>query len=236
MRIGRARSPASARLRRPAVLLALAIALCPWGFGALDASDTTWDGSEPPQGIYFYWYEPSFYTGFAPRTQDPERVHIELARGNQVRVTVALGDRELDAYAGDLVERRAIYQEMIDKRVIVLTTNRQYERFTTRLDEVGAAGVAAAHDREQTIELMAKLNPERVFRIRMPLEEVAKRWQPILASLDAGASDGQKLDAANAVLPGRVNLTALSPELEPLLVGAAETARRGDDAALKDQA
>ena len=32
-----------------------------------------WDGSEMPQGVLFYWYEPSFYTGFAPRTQDPSR-------------------------------------------------------------------------------------------------------------------------------------------------------------------
>src|SRR5262247_3449162 len=186
MRIGRARSPASARLRRPAVLLALAIALCPWGFGALDASDTTWDGSEPPQGIYFHWYEPSFYTGFAPRTQDPQRVHIRLARGNQVRVTVVLGDQELDAYASDLVERRKVYQELIDRGVITLTTNKQYERFTARLDEVGAAAVAASHDRGKTVDLLAKLNPDRVFRIHIPIADVAKRWQPILAGLEAG--------------------------------------------------
>ena len=62
----------------------------------------TWDGSEPPPGVYFHWYEPSFYAGFAPRTQDPERLHIELSRGNQVRVTVVLGDAELDAYLDDL--------------------------------------------------------------------------------------------------------------------------------------
>ncbi len=88
--------------------------------------------AEPPPGVYFGWYEPSFYAGFAPRTQDPDRVHIELARGNQVRVTVVLGDRELDAYADDLVERRKIYQELIDRGVISLTTNKQYERFTAR--------------------------------------------------------------------------------------------------------
>ncbi|HXK23303.1 MAG TPA: hypothetical protein VMS55_11570, partial [Myxococcota bacterium] len=49
---------------------------------ALDATETEWDGSAPPPGVYFHWYEPSFYVGFAPRTQDPERVHIELGRGN----------------------------------------------------------------------------------------------------------------------------------------------------------
>src|SRR5262249_30237429 len=91
-------------------------------YGALDTTDTQWDGSEPAPGVYFHWYEPSFYAGFAPRTQDPERVHIELARGNQVRVTVVLGDRDLDAYLDDLVQRRSVYQELVDRGVIELTT------------------------------------------------------------------------------------------------------------------
>ena len=46
---------------------------------ALDATETEWDAAEPAPGVYFHWYEPSYYTGFAPRTQDPQRVHIELA-------------------------------------------------------------------------------------------------------------------------------------------------------------
>jgi len=205
---------------------------------ALEATETDWDASESAPGVYFHWYEPSFYTGFAPRTQDPERVHIELARGNQVRVTVVLGDRELDAYASDLIERRKVYQELIDRGVITLTTNKQYERFTARLDEVGAAGVAASHDRTKNVELLSTLNPERVYRIRIPLDQVAQRWQPILAGLDAGAPLARKLDAANAVLPGRAHLTALSGDLDAMLAGAAGAARQGgsDGAALREQA
>ncbi len=204
---------------------------------ALEASEIEWDGAAPAPGVYFHWYEPSFYVGFAPRTQDPERVHIELGRGNQVRVTVVLGEHELDAYASDLVERRKIYQELIDRGVIVLTTNTQYERFTARLDEAGAAGVAASRDRAKSLELMSKLNPDRVFRIRIPVDQIAKRWQPTLAALDAGASATQRLDAANAVLPGRVNLTTLSPDLDAMLGRAADAARQGgpDGAALRDQ-
>ena len=171
-------------MRRAWVFLTFLLAATP-GRAALEATETDWTASEPAPGVYFHWYEPSFYTGFAPRTQDPDRVHIELARGNQVRVTVVLGDRELDAYASDLIERRKVYQELIDRGVITLTTNKQYERFTARLDEVGAAGVAASHDRTKSVELLSTLNPERVFRIRIPLDQVAKRWQPILAGLDA---------------------------------------------------
>src|SRR5512143_1216901 len=82
-----------ARTFAAACALGITLACCS-AFAALEATDTTWDGSEPPQGVYFHWYEPSFYTGFAPRTQDPPRLHIRLSRGNQVRVTVVLGNEE----------------------------------------------------------------------------------------------------------------------------------------------
>ena len=149
------------------ILLAVGIALLPWpAFAALDASDTTWDGSEPPQGIYFHWYEPSFYTGFAPRTQDPQRVHIRLSRGNQVRVTVVLGDKELDVYLDDLVLRRKTYQELIDAKVIELSTNKEYERFVEKLDQAGVADVVKRRDslgpaayRQKSLDIMSVLNP-----------------------------------------------------------------------------
>ncbi len=59
---------------------------------------------EPPHyGVYYDRYEPSFYTGFAPRTPDPARIHLHLGRGDQLRVTVVLSD-DVDAeYARDLL-------------------------------------------------------------------------------------------------------------------------------------
>ena len=71
-----------------------------------------------PHGVLFYWYEPSFYTGFAPRTQDPSRPHIQLSRGNQLRVTLVLGPDELDNYADDLLLRYNTYQQLLDKGII----------------------------------------------------------------------------------------------------------------------
>jgi len=136
MNIARPIRSTGSPLHRLVVLLAVGIVLSPCcAFAALDASDTTWDGSEPPQGIYFHWYEPSFYTGFAPRTQDPQRVHIRLSRGNQVRVTIVLGDNELDTYLDDLMLRRKTYQELIDAKVIELSTNKEYERFVAKLEQ-----------------------------------------------------------------------------------------------------
>jgi hypothetical protein len=204
---------------------------------ALDASDTEWDGSAPPEGIYFHWYEPSFYTGFAPRTQDPSRVHIELSRGNQVRVTEVLGDAELDAYLGDLQARRTTIQEMIGAGVITLSTNKDWERFTKGLDDAGVAAAVAARGnggdayRAKSLAIMKTLNSERVFAIKMPLDQVATRWKTALTG-DLG-DDVARLDAANAVLPGRIQLESLPPALDAALTHAVEAAKSGKADALK---
>jgi hypothetical protein len=220
--------------RALAALVAVALVLAPSaGRAALEAADTTWDGSEPPPGVYFHWYEPSFYAGFAPRTHDPSRLHIRLARGNQVRVTVVLGEAELDAYLDDLEERRRVYQELVDAKVIELTTNRAYERFVGRLEEVGVAAARAERDaggrerhRERSLEIMRALNPGRVFRIRLPVDALAARWHAVLTAADLGSAVA-RLDAAGAVLPGRVHLTELGSALDAGLTRAAEAARAG---------
>jgi hypothetical protein len=229
------------------ILLAFGVAVIrSSAFAALDATDTTWDGSEPPPGIYFHWYEPSFYTGFAPRTQDPARVHIRLSRGNQVRVTVVLGDREIDDYLGDLLARRRTYQELIDAKVIELTTNKAYERFVEMLDQIGLADAVRSRDRvtpdayrTTSLDIMSRLNPERLFRIKIAVDGLLQRWHAHLAAMSAGASDAtQQLDAANAILPGRVNVYALAAELSSSLARVVELAHTqpADSPAFRDAA
>ena len=222
-------------MTRLAVVLVLALCVPALARAALDATDTAWDGSTPPDGIYFHWYEPSFYTGFAPRTQDPSRLHIRLSRGQQVRVTLVLGDAELDAYLPDLVARRQQYQELIDAKVIELSTNKEYERFLAKLDQAGVAAAAGAHDRKKALEIMSGLNPGRIFRIHMPFEPLAKSWQATLAALPADAGLGTRLDAANALVPGRVVLTGLDGEVGAAFTRVAALAK-GDAAAFRKEA
>jgi hypothetical protein len=227
------------RSLRAAVVVALVLAVPHVAGAALDAGDTTWDGSEPPQGVYFHWYEPSFYVGFAPRTQDPTRLHIELSRGNQVRVTVVLGDAELDAYLGDLQQRRTVVEEMLAAGIMTLSTNRAWERFAKALDDHGVAAAVAARTsdspdayRAKALAIMKALNPERVFAIRMPIGSVAARWHEVLASGDLGDAV-LRLDAANAALPDRIVLEALPPTLDATLARAIDAARSGKTDALQ---
>ncbi len=227
--------------RSIALVLVLALLLPAGARAALDAGgDTTWDGSEPPQGVYFHWYEPSLYAGFAPRTQDPTRLHIELSRGNQVRVTVVLGDAELDAYLGDLQQRRTVVDEMIAAGALTLSTNRVWERYQQALEQAGVAAAASgtpdAAKRAKALAIMKQLNPERVFAIKLPLAAVAGRWHDVLVATADPGDSVLRLDAANAALPGRLNLEALSSALDAILARAFETARKGDAKGLESLA
>ncbi len=232
-------------------LLCLAAMIFPLLLGgtAFAAADKgiVWDGSKPPQGVYFYWYEPSFYTGFAPRTQDAKRVHLQLSRGNVVRFTIVLGEAQQDAYLENLLLRQKTVQELVDAKVIALTVNNEFERYAQQLKGSGVADVVAQKAslgadgyRKKSLEIMSALNPDRIFHIKMPLARVVKNWHGVLAAMPAKelGSAGGKLDAANAILPGRVNLYALSPELDSALAEAAALARseKADSPGVREKA
>ena len=194
----------------------------------------SWDGSKPAPGVYFYWYEPSFYTGFAPRTQDRDRVHLELGRGNQQRLTIVLGPEQLDAYLGNLLARRDIVQELVTKGIIELSVNNEFDRFVQTLKDAGVEKAVAAKAtlgqdgyRAKSVEIMEKLNPNRIFRIRIPVDRVATDWHAALSGLGA---EGNQLDAANAVLPGRVNLYELAAPAKAELNKAIASVQAGKGA------
>jgi hypothetical protein len=220
-------------------LLLLAGVITGHGAYAGGNSDIIWDGSLPPQGVSFYWYEPSFYSGFAPRTQDSTRTHILLSRGNQMRVTLVLGSEEQDSYAEDLALRHTIYQELIDKGIIQLSVNMAYERFAEALEQNGVRELAASRDssdpavyRRRSVELMTALNPGRVFPIHMELKQTLSSWHRYLQNVKEQGLNGEAalLDAANAILPGRVNLYQLTPEQLMLLEESATLVWEGKGA------
>jgi hypothetical protein len=197
------------------------------------AAEPAWDGAGPAPGVYFDDYEPSLYTGFAPRTQDPTRIHLELSRGNQLRLTLVLGPDELDAYLDNLLAKRDLVRELLAKGVIRLTTNREFDRFAkgmqdARVEETVAARNALGPEtfRHKTIDIMAKLNPGRVFRIAIPVERLVRDWHDTLARLGKEGLDSAdaRIGAANAILPGRANLYELDDRLKTELKKAAALA------------
>jgi hypothetical protein len=175
---------------------------------------------EPPRyGTYYDRYEPAFYTGFAPRTLDPRRIHLHLGRGNQLRVTVVLADDVLRDYAKDLLERDRTYRRLVDDGRLVLTQNQSFEAFERTLNDARVPRLVSEESRlssdalrERNLELLERLNPGRVFRIRMPVEELLRRWIAHLRPEDRVRMDAQRrVDLANAMLPTRLFVAELQP-------------------------
>ena len=92
---------------------------------------TRWTDPKP-YGLFFNDYDPNFYTGFVPRVQRAERIKVHIARGNQLRVRMVLPDEAIDNYLPDQVARHDLYQEVIEKGVISLTSNSAWEEYDQR--------------------------------------------------------------------------------------------------------
>jgi hypothetical protein len=178
---------------------------------------------QPPEfGTYYRRYEPTFYTGFAPRALEPGRVHLHVGRGNQLRITLVLADETLAAYARDLQTRRDTYRGLVEAGRVVPTQNRGLEAFESALEEVDLDDLVEDEEegdltpselRERNVELMEELNPGRVFRIALPADEVIRRWAARLRPADREAMDrDRRLEVLNAMLPTRLWVAEMDAE------------------------
>ncbi len=181
---------------------------------------------EPPRyGTFYDEREPSFYTGFAPRTQDPARLHIHLGRGNQLRVTAVLSDEALRDYARDLDARHRTYRRLVDTNRLEPTQNRAFEDFEQTLAEVGLErlvaeepGLAPAALRARNLDLLERLNPGRVFRIAIPVSRAVAAWVRGLEPRDRTRLDAaRRLELVNLLLPTRLWLSELPAGVGPAL-------------------
>ena len=179
----------------------------------------------PRYGTYYQRWEPTFYTGFAPRSDDPRRVHLHVGRGNQLRITVALSEATIAAYARDLKARRDTYQNLVADGRVVLTQNRGLDAFTATLEDVKLDALVAEESdlapaalRERNLALMERLNPKRVFRISIPEGELVRRWIAGLRPEDRKAMDrDRRLEVLNALLPTRLWVTEMDRETQTAL-------------------
>jgi hypothetical protein len=198
---------------------------------------------DPPRyGVFYDEPEPTFYTGFAPRTQDPARLHIHLGRGNQLRVTEVLSDAVLAEYARDLVERERVYRRLIDEGRLELTQNTSFEDFSRTLADAGVARMVTeeatlppADLRARNLALMERLNPGRVFRIAMPLRKLAAQWIDELQAADRSRMDAsRRLALVNQLLPNRLWVSELPAATASALDDLVRTAPARDDAVAFD--
>ena len=125
---------------------------------------------EPPRvGSYYERWEPAFYAGFAPRADDPARVHLHVGRGNQLRITLVLSEAVQEAYARDLKLRRDTYRGLVDAGRILLSQNRGLAEFEAALDEAEIERLVAAEaDPDLAPEALRARNVELMKRLKFP--------------------------------------------------------------------
>ena len=194
--------------------------------GTVKKSTAPKNKSTSMPGIYFYRLEPSFYTGFAPRTQDPKRVTTTLGRGNQLRATVVLSDEIIDNYIQDLATRYAVYRELMDEGIIKLSQNTGFEKFEAIIQKEQIPQLAeqkASMDptkyREISLQKLQELNPGKVFHIQIDFAQRIRAWSPQLRGIDkTNLSSVDALDVVNDILPTRMKVSELSAEQKQKLL------------------
>jgi hypothetical protein len=205
-------------------------------------SEERWTDATP-YGLFFNDYDPNFYAGFVPRVQDPERIKIHLARGNQLRVRMVLPDATVDNFLLDQVAKHDLYLEVIDKGIITLTSNTAWEDYHQRFEAEGLRELAARKAalspekwRAQNIQTIEKLNPERLYRIQKDFDRLVADWAALLAASEPAEDLAAKLDLVNEFFPRRMFVYDLTEEQDAAFSALVGLARAGDTATFRPQA
>lgn len=196
-----------------------------------------WQDSEP-YGVLFNQYDPNFYTGFAPREQKKENITIFLGRGNQVRVRIVLTDDSINHYLEDQVARHALYKEVIDKKVITLTTNKSWELYDARVEDEKLPDLVARKaelnpDEWHRLNLDAidRLNPGRLHHIQRDFNKMTADFSSSLKTAEPPKALTDKLVLINDFFPHRIYLTDLTEEQYATFTELISLAKADDNAA-----
>lgn len=173
-------------------------------------------------------YYPSFYVGFAPRSESPSRIHIRTARGNQTRVSVILDEQTIKDYMYDLLYRDNFYKEAtggsspavnIDINGDVLPQMNFFSQIVNsskyNIQNAVQSNLSSEQLYQKSLETIITLNPGRVFMINLDLNKEYNRWKIVLTSLLNGrrpeivftVGAEETVIALNSLVWGRVNIT-----------------------------
>ena len=140
-------------------------------------------------GIPFYdRYPATFYTGFAPRVEEPQRMHFRAGRGNQVRLTAILDEYSVLTYLYGLQKRYDVYGRAEESGMLQTTSTKQLDAFRSIVDSPAydIRGRTAAYEGGQisraelyavSLEVITALNPGRVFPLSFDLRKAFGTWR-----------------------------------------------------------
>lgn len=180
-------------------------------------------------------FYPSFYTGFAPKIEDANRIFFKLGRGNQARLTGTLDEMTVLTYPYQLKGRAEFidraFQTVIDPqgmdqassfKSVALSHNIGLQKLITDFE---AQRISREVFYQESLRIIKELNPGRIFSLRIDLRKAFLNWRTKALSKQTSKFAGQsaleiaatlRRDAAagillaNDLLPGRVNVTYLN--------------------------
>lgn len=184
-------------------------------------------------------YHPSFYTGFAPRVEDPNRIHFHVSRGNQARLTATLDEMTILTYLYGLKKRSDVFTSMTNSRTILPIQHKLVDMYHSiiKSDAYRILPLTSAYDRgqlsreelyEASLGILKALNPGRVFALRFDMRGQTLSWRDrdlrtlgdrarLAGAVDAAAvkaflakNPRESIVATNNLLFGRINAIALS--------------------------
>ncbi len=199
--------------------------------------------NDKPYGVFFNNYDPNFYTGFVPRVQERERIKIHLGKGNQLRLRMILSDKTIDNYLQDQVARHDLYKEVIDKKIIKLTTNMAWEAYHQKVMEEKLHDLAKKRGemdekawRDLNLKYMDKLVPGRLYHIQKDFNQMTDDFARLLTNSPTPTGLQAKLDLINEFFPHRIFLHDLTPEQDADFLQLEQLAKAGDMAAFRPKA
>ncbi len=194
-------------------------------------------------GVFFNDYDANFYTGFAPRVQEKKNITIHVARGNQVRIRMVLTDAAITNYLVDQVARYDLYQEVIDKNIITLTSNMAWEAYQERFKQEKLAELVAARSnyddaqwKQLNLDYIEKLTPGRLHHIQKDFSEMVDVFYTSLAQSGPVDKLEAKLDLINGFFPHRIFATDLSKEQDAAFAELVSLVLTGDRTAFTAKA
>lgn len=196
-----------------------------------------------PYGVFFNNYDPNFYTGFAPRVQERERIEIHLGRGNQIRVRMVLSDKTIENYLPDQVARHELFNELIEKNIITLTSNMAWEEYHEKIIKEGLHDLAKKKGsiskedwQKLNLSYIEKLVPGRLHHIRIDFNKMVQDFMALLKSSDQPAKLEARLELIDAFFPNRLFLYDLEKDREIAFDELVGLAKAGDSAAFRPKA
>lgn len=198
---------------------------------------------ETPYGVFFNNYEPNFYTGFVPRVQEASHIKIHLGRGNQLRATMVLPEEAIVNYIPDQVARHNLYQELIDKKIIKLTTNEAWENFHSsvlalKLHELANRRSSLSRNewRELNLKYIDQLNTGRLYHIQKDFDKMVDNFAGRLKNSEKPTRLEDKLDIINEFYPHRIVLYELTSDQDAVFSELWDLARLGDPKTFRNKA